>query len=169
MGRAERSSRQRSAALCTLQRSRKAWIALRNSSLCIHILRQVGPFRLLNICRGMQNCFRQHPDIYGAELDDDNDITADEHYDSIPPAAAATSSSEGASQSDISSPPILRAEKVTDDTPHHKPSPKHELEAKRERARATTKRVKGEHEPQSESDEVVSRAWHDGVNNEKRS
>jgi intermembrane space import and assembly protein 40 len=104
----------------------------------------------------MQNCFRQHPDIYGAELDDDNDITADEHYDSIPPVAAAASSSEGASQSDTSSPPIIRAEK-------------HEIEAKRERARATTKQVKGEHEPQSESDEVVPRAWHGEVNNEKRS
>ena len=115
----------------------------------------------------MQNCFRQHPDIYGAELDDD-DMTA-EHDDSIPPAAAAASSSEGASQSDASSPPIIRAEKVTDDKPHHKPSPKHELEAKRERPWAGTKQVKGEHGPQSENDEVVPRAWHDEVNNEKKS
>lgn len=118
--------------------------------------------------KGMQNCFRQHPDIYGAELDDD-DMTADEHYDSIPPAAAAASSSEGASQSDTSSPPIIRAKKVTDDKPHHKLSPKHKLEAKREGAQAATKQVKGEHEPQSESDEVVPRAWHDEVNNEKKS
>ena len=157
MGRAERSSRQRSAALCTLRRSRKAWIALRNSSLCIHTLCQVSPFHLLNVCRGMQDCFRQHPDIYGAELDDD-DMTADGHDDSIPLAAAAAPSSEGASQTDVSSPPIIRAEKVTDNKPHHKPSPKHELEAKRERAWAATKQVKGEHEPQSESDEVVPRA-----------
>ena len=117
----------------------------------------------------MQNCFRQHPDIYGAELDDDDGMTADEHYDSIPPAAAAASSSEGASQPDISSPPIILAEKVTDDKPHYKPSPKHELETKRERARVATKKVKGEHEPQNESDEVVPRARHDEVNNEKRS
>ena len=105
----------------------------------------------------MQDCFRQHPDIYGAELDDD-DMAADEHDDSIPLAAAAAPSSESASQTDASSPPIIRAEKVTDNKPHHKPSPKHELEAKRERAWVVTKQVKGEHEPQSESDEVVPRA-----------
>ena len=30
------------------------------------------------MCRGMQDCFRQHPEIYGAELEDDEDEVEEE-------------------------------------------------------------------------------------------
>ncbi|OCL13042.1 hypothetical protein AOQ84DRAFT_352202 [Glonium stellatum] len=117
--------------------------------------------------KGMQDCFRQHPDIYGAELDDGDDMTVDERSNSTGPETVAASSPEIPLRSDASS-PIMRAEKVADDKPQYEPSPERELQAKRKQAQAATGHVKREHEPQSESNEVIPRAWHDEAHNEKR-
>ncbi|KAL2014537.1 hypothetical protein VTN00DRAFT_2062 [Thermoascus crustaceus] len=93
--------------------------------------------------KGMQDCFRQHPDVYGAELDDDEEL--DEQ-------AAASSPSDDkqlspAAQADVSS----------------RPEEKH-AEAKQVRAQ-----IKAEHAQQgeqSESEALVPKAAHDAA--EKR-
>ncbi|KAL2352501.1 intermembrane space protein [Cryomyces antarcticus] len=115
--------------------------------------------------KGMQDCFRQHPEIYGAELaddDDDDDVTAG---DDATPAVADQSkptSSEPPSLADTSS-PHGRGEKVADVKPHHEPDPEPVVQGKIERAESATKQVAQDHgEPTSESDSMVPKSWHDG-------
>lgn len=42
----------------------------------------------------MQDCFRQHPDVYGAELEDDEEIERAAVPESVAPAQQTTSASE---------------------------------------------------------------------------
>lgn len=100
--------------------------------------------------KAMQDCFREHPDIYGAELDD---VDADE----MPPAegepvpatprdAAVVAPHEGGEK--VSRPSATSAE----------------AQAKTERAVAAGQQVKRDHgarEGMSESEEAVPKAWHD--------
>jgi len=101
--------------------------------------------------KGMQDCFRDHPDIYGAELDD---VDADE----MPPAegeavpatprdAAAASPHEG-------------GEKVSKGYGNTGP----EAQARTERAVAAGEQVKQDHgiqESMNESEAAVPKNWHD--------
>ena len=114
----------------------------------------------------MQNCFREHPDIYGSELEDDN-APPEEGAPSPSPAplpgsgdgsipAAATSATSESQQPPSSSPPDASSSAAgTSDT---------------ERARAAKQQVESDHgEPLSESNELVPRAAHDatGADTEK--
>lgn len=102
--------------------------------------------------RNMQNCFREHPDIYGAELDDDETEAALEREQSGSEAHNASDA-----DSTPSSPAASKGEKVADGPDH--PA---EVQGKRQRSQAATEQVKAQHgEPTSESDEVVPKAWHD--------
>jgi hypothetical protein len=77
MGLAGRSSKLHLAASYTRKRNPKAWSASTNSSEMIHPGRRFLHF-WLNYYRGMQDCFRQHPDMYGSELEDDEDELEEE-------------------------------------------------------------------------------------------
>ncbi|KAL1305314.1 hypothetical protein AAFC00_002216 [Neodothiora populina] len=97
--------------------------------------------------KNMQNCFREHPDIYGAEIDDDE---APEDEAPAPEGAE----NDGAAQPAAA---VARGEKVADG-----PSHPDEAQGKTERAQAALKQVKAEHgEPISETDEIVPKAWHE--------
>ncbi len=112
--------------------------------------------------RTMQTCFREHPDIYGSELEADEEENAppdqetptpypaplaDPTDESIP--AAATSATLEPHSSPMPSAAPAASEAGTTDT---------------ERARAAKQQVEGEHgEPMSESDELVPKAAHDAT------
>ena len=80
-----------SAASCFQKQIQRAWIASSISSKfffpsvgafvpseLLHIIGSITIQANANPCnpnnRGMQDCFRQHPDIYGSELEDDDDF-----------------------------------------------------------------------------------------------
>jgi intermembrane space import and assembly protein 40 len=101
--------------------------------------------------RNMQNCFREHPDVYGAELEDDVEAEAREQDD-----AGQTG------QSEHSEPPKQpkanpKAEKVADTGADHPEA----IQAKRDRSDAATEQVKRDHGNMSESDSLVPKAAHD--------
>ena len=103
----------------------------------------------------MQDCFRGHPDVYGSELEgDDDDAPLDEgtpaplidSADGSLPAAATSATPEPQSLPSSSSPDTLAG---TSDT---------------ERARAATQQVERDHgDVTSECDELVPKAAHDAV------
>jgi intermembrane space import and assembly protein 40 len=106
----------------------------------------------------MQDCFRQHPDIYGAELEDDEaDYEGEEgasgaQVGSPEAAAPATSTSAPSPQ------PTAVAEKaIAPVAKREDPAPK----SKTSKAEAATEQVKKDHAPLSESEELVPRAAHD--------
>ncbi|KAF2435495.1 hypothetical protein EJ08DRAFT_645786 [Tothia fuscella] len=71
--------------------------------------------------KGMQDCFRQHPDIYGAELDDDDD---DGELDATTEHAASNSteppSEGGATPSSPNPEEAVKTTKIPEHTPHAK-------------------------------------------------
>ncbi len=124
----------------------------------------------------MQGCFREHPDIYGGELDEDEEGQAQEPIvdgESVeagtaqalppPPPPQPQASSEQLSQPQETSPtsPHLEASptrfSVNGD---HKRTPPSD-DATKERVRNASKQVKEEHPPMDESDELVPKAAHD--------
>lgn len=95
--------------------------------------------------KAMQDCFRDHPDIYGAELDD---VDADE----MPPA-------EGEAMP-APAPAHEGGEKVSRGYGNTGP----EAQARTERAVAAGEQVKRQHgiqESMNESEEAVPKNWHD--------
>ncbi|KAF2193268.1 hypothetical protein K469DRAFT_619959, partial [Zopfia rhizophila CBS 207.26] len=111
--------------------------------------------------KGMQNCFRQYPEIYGSELesdDDEDDVTADDGEPAIAqdiPTKSVTVSAPS------SSPAQSNPDKVAEYKPEHPPSSEPELQSKKEHANAATEQVKKHHEPQNESNDAVPKAWYD--------
>jgi len=101
--------------------------------------------------KGMQDCFREHPDIYGSELEDDEapleGEQAQEGQAVSSPAQAAGSPHEG-------------GEKVS--KPYGRDS-EETVAAKTERASQATEQVKKDHVTTSESETMVPKAWHSGI------
>lgn len=107
----------------------------------------------------MQDCFREHPNIYGSELEDD-DAPPEEGAPSPSPAfppdseegsipAAATSATSQSQPPPPSSADPWASAAGTSDT---------------ERAQAAKQQVENDHgEPTSESDELVPKAAHDAT------
>lgn len=100
--------------------------------------------------RDMQNCFREHPDVYGAELEDDVEAEAREQ--------------DGASPSSQSEQPKMPesnpdAEKVADSGADSTKA----IQGKRERSNAATEQVNRDHGLMSESDNLVPKAAHDAT------
>ena len=114
--------------------------------------------------RTMQGCFREHPDIYGSELEgeEDDDAPLDESApspSSIDPTegsipAAATSATTQSQSSPSSSPGSSVLEAGTSDT---------------ERARAAKQQVERDHgDAADESDEMVPKAAYDATGDGSR-
>lgn len=100
----------------------------------------------------MQTCFRQHPDIYGAELDGEElEAPPQETQDAI-------------ARND---PARTGGEKVEVHSRESAGASAGEAEAKRERAKAATQQVQREHnvdeKSKSETQEAVPKAWHDAT------
>lgn len=98
--------------------------------------------------KGMQDCFREHPDVYGAELEDD-----EAPQDGVEAAAPV----EGQA---AASAPHEGGEKVS--KPYGRDS-EETVAGKTDRAAQAAQQVKNDHAPTSESDSVVPKAWHSGV------
>lgn len=98
----------------------------------------------------MQDCFRQHPDVYGAELEDEED--GDEQ-----PVATATDA-QAAPQSDSVALSSRQTEKVA-----RPPKPESQTETSRHQAQAAKKQVQETTggEPLDETPELVPKATHD--------
>jgi len=110
----------------------------------------------------MQNCFREHPDVYGSELDDEEapqtEITTDQS--ASPSNEGAPETAQAPSLANMDS-PHGRGEKVSDTRLDGPPDPDHVIAGKRERAEAAAAQVKRDHGPQSESDAAVPKESHD--------
>ena len=101
--------------------------------------------------KAMQNCFREHPDVYGGELEDDEEGATVEQEEGRPvsvggdpaPQAARIEAQAAQSESGLAS--------------GADPTAREDVKA---RVQAATEQVRRE-EPQAESDKVVPKAWHD--------
>ncbi|KAK5121641.1 hypothetical protein LTR85_004813 [Meristemomyces frigidus] len=110
----------------------------------------------------MQNCFRDHPDIYGSELDDDDAPPADidgqpAPVDSQPAPALKEAPMPSLANADSAS-THGRGEKVAD---HTNATPSPDRDARHARAEAATQQVQRDHGPLDESEKVVPKAAHD--------
>ncbi|KAK5999865.1 hypothetical protein QM012_004953 [Aureobasidium pullulans] len=105
--------------------------------------------------KNMQNCFREHPDVYGAELEDDVEAEAREQDD-----AAAAGQSSQPTQPETNP----NAEKVADRGADHPEA----VQGKRERSYAATEQVKRDHDIMSESDSLVPKAAHDATGQQSK-
>lgn len=126
--------------------------------------------------KNMQDCFRKHPDVYGAELDDDEDpAMAGEPSagpaDETSPGLSASPVGIEPSSSQASTPPSRsgmqtsagQGEKVSDGKDDAS-----SIKGKQARSQAATQQVNSQHETTSESDEMVPKAWHDATGEESK-
>lgn len=122
--------------------------------------------------RSMQDCFRAHPDIYGAELEDDEEGFQERPGDGGAKAPVAASSDEASplptpvSQTEQPPVPTAKREEPAPATKREEPAPAAKREdpspsSKTEKAKAATEQVKKDHTPTSESEHLVPRAAHD--------
>ena len=106
----------------------------------------------------MQECFRAHPDIYGSELDDDDEDAPGLEGVETPgaPGANPAEASHGLTASRDTKPDAshdARGGNARDE----------EEKGREERAKDASKQVKDTYEPQSESDSLVPKAAHDAT------
>lgn len=91
--------------------------------------------------KGMQDCFREHPDVYGAELEDDeapqDGAEAPVEGQAVPEGAEKVSKPQGRDSDEV-------------------------VAGKQERSSQAAQQVK-QTEALSESEELVPKAWHSGV------
>jgi intermembrane space import and assembly protein 40 len=125
--------------------------------------------QLLTACRGMQDCFRRFPEVYGSELDEDEEGQAEEENanekameagspSTLPPPPSSTTT-----QSSKPSPTQKAGrggEKVTHVTSNDTPAPEDAISEKRHRAVEATQQVK-ELGGQDESPALVPKSAHD--------
>lgn len=129
----------------------------------------------------MQDCFREHPDVYGAELEEEaaEELEAQEDVDRQKPPPAPYSGEPGADKMPDSSTTALPsasptslpsaygssslsspAESGKDKVDSSIKSSDEDSRGKTDRAQAAKEHMKNE-SPASESDAVVPKAWHD--------
>ncbi|KAI4259349.1 MAG: hypothetical protein L6R42_004601 [Xanthoria sp. 1 TBL-2021] len=118
--------------------------------------------------KGMQDCFKEYPEIYGGELEDDEvekEIQGQEEEkeglempvhqsqtDAYPAASAVdATTATPTGQSPEQAPPQAREQSDQSE------------EAKRKRAKEATAQVQKEHPPLDESDQLVPKAAHDAT------
>lgn len=102
----------------------------------------------------MQNCFREHPDMYGSELDEEE--TEEALNDGAVPVATETS------QAEASSLPTLGESNPKGEKVAGKNSPE-EAQAKRGRATVARDQVQSDYGALSETEELVPKSWHDSA------
>lgn len=115
--------------------------------------------------RNMQDCFRAHPDIYGAELEDDEEGQEEGQeegesgsrppVDASPEAASSAASTPSPLPTPVSEPETIPSPAPVANREDLAPS------SKTERAKAAAEQVKRDHIPTSESEKLVPRASHD--------
>lgn len=107
--------------------------------------------------KGMQDCFRKHPEIYGEELEGDEEEDGEHDGEAVPAPAAKTAATEVAGsgephKSAVTAPVASRNEMIgTEKTDKETVSNPHEL--------SSVKLARGE--GVSEHEELVPRNWHD--------
>ena len=128
---------------------------------------------LIHSIRGMQDCFRQHPDVYGSELDEEEvegELAArdGEKGDLTPGNAASPVSAEPSGAETTSAPTMAsvgssnpQGEKVAEHKPEHQPDHPDAVQDKTNRSLAARDQVQAQHGAQSESDAVIPKASHD--------
>jgi intermembrane space import and assembly protein 40 len=102
----------------------------------------------------MQDCFRAHPDIYGAELEEGEGEDSEGVQDIAPPDHALNPSSDDPDSAPTVSPPIHTESSLTD-----------EVRAKRDEIKIATQKVK--EEAVAETEEVVPKESHDTKSDNK--
>ena len=119
----------------------------------------------------MQDCFRQYPDVYGAELADDEgdeDLgqkpalheqsgpDVEEGKATVAPAqAVAVASAPSADEASSTAP------QISEQTPTSPDLTPEEIRQKRQRAKSAAQQVKSERPVIDETEEAVPKAWHD--------
>ncbi|KAI9696762.1 MAG: Oxidoreductase [Candelina mexicana] len=124
----------------------------------------------------MQGCFREHPDIYGGELDEeeeegdaqalDADTGRDEpgNVSTLPPLSSQPQATSPQTSQTSGTPPATTHLQATPTkfsvSSNEKGSPSND-DAAKERVSSASKQVKEEHPPMDESHELVPKAAHD--------
>lgn len=106
----------------------------------------------------MQGCFRKYPDVYGSELEsdaeeDDDDLTADA-------ASATVAVDAGHSDSESAAQPLKASTSAKQSDSGLVPK-EYRPNNETDRAKKATEQVKQDHEPASESEQLVPKAAHD--------
>ena len=115
----------------------------------------------------MQDCFRQYPEVYGAELEDDGEGEDMTQNPSSSEQSASTvtrgkDTATPAQSADASIPAGDSANyKATEQKPGAPTLRPEEIQEKRQRAKSTAQQVKSEYPVASESEAAVPKAWHD--------
>ncbi|KAI9715587.1 MAG: hypothetical protein M1812_005891 [Candelaria pacifica] len=123
----------------------------------------------------MQGCFREHPDIYGGELDEDEEGQPEESTadvgdaepgsaPALPPLAAQPQNISPQSSHPEGAPPAsthLEATPTSFSVNSNKERFSASDDAAKERVKKASKQVKEEHPPMDESNELVPKAAHD--------
>lgn len=111
------------------------------------------------VIRTMQTCFREHPDIYGAELQDDDDEAPPPEEDA--PSLSSPAPSPASSDAKI---PVAATSASPETQPSSPSTAGREATSDTERAQAAKRQVERDHgEPTSEIDELVPKAAHDAT------
>ena len=191
MGRAGSNSERRLAVLCSRRRIRRAWIVSIISSESVLFSRgqeapqgrsgkrkKFAPGLTIWNDRTMQTCFREHPEIYGSELEEEEEEEEeeeDENETGTPPEDGAQSPSPAPlpEPADGSLPAAATSASPETQAPPPSPPPSSSSSAPpasepgtsdTERARAAKRQVESEHGgPTSESDGMVPKAAHDAT------
>ena len=128
------------------------------------------PNDLGKLDRTMQDCFRQHPDIYGSELEEDQEQEQEQQeLDAPAPAPDAPIPTSTPLTASLDQQPIPESATSAKSEPPSSPlSSSPDLSAgasDTERARAAKQQVESDHgsEPISESDDLVPKAAHDAT------
>ncbi|RHZ69908.1 Oxidoreductase [Aspergillus turcosus] len=100
--------------------------------------------------KGMQECFRRYPDVYGAELEDD------EEADAAAATAAGVSEPESSEQQQPASPAVSAPAAEIDASSHPE-----EKRARSKDVHAQVKSEVAEKPEQPESEDLIPKAWHD--------
>ncbi|KAL8853817.1 MAG: hypothetical protein Q9221_001288 [Calogaya cf. arnoldii] len=118
--------------------------------------------------KGMQNCFRDYPDIYGGELEEDEVEKEREGQErgkeglEMPVHQSQAAAGPGAGTTNATT-AIPKDSSVDNGHLKARESEDQSEEAKRKRAEEATAQVQKEHPPLDESDQLVPKASHDAT------
>jgi intermembrane space import and assembly protein 40 len=121
----------------------------------------------------MQNCFREYPEIYGAELDqeeEDEDVAVDlaqPEAGNSTDSATSSKTKDPAHQEHADSAPRDESNAKKDHSMVPESYRPNNSDSKTEEAQKATEQVMREHKPESESDTLVPKASHDATADNK--
>lgn len=109
--------------------------------------------------KAMQDCFREHRDIYGAEIDDDEEPTnADDQAAMTETGVSLVSNNVDAKERPVDAEPSIAAGVA----PQTGPDPKaRDSVSQTHRVKSATAQVKHDHPAHQEDQTLVPKAWHD--------